>query len=164
METIFDQILKEHLNAHPLAQRTFLERFPNLDESHLEAAYGIGHILFKQKKYEDAESIFYFLATMNHFEQRYWKALAVTLYVQRKYKAALGIYLAAFFLDPMDIEVVSAMADCCLSLEDREGAKLFLEQTCEVFEEEGKREDLARRAREFLHIMNRNLEEKNEKR
>jgi hypothetical protein len=31
----------------------------------------------------------------------------------KKYKEALGIYLAAFFLDPMDIEITSAMADCC---------------------------------------------------
>jgi type III secretion system low calcium response chaperone LcrH/SycD len=159
MERPFDQILREHFTSHPLSQKTLLDRFPDLDCSHLEAAYGIGYNLFGQKKYDDAECIFYFLATMNHFEQRYWKALAVTLFVQKKYKAALGIYLAAFFLDPMDIEVVSAMADCCLSLGDREGAEKFLQQVCEIFEEDGKREDLARRARRFLHMINRNMEE-----
>jgi hypothetical protein len=59
--------------------------------------------------------------------------------MQKKYKEALGIYLAPFFLDPMDIEVVAAMADCCLVLGDRERTKEFLEQTCEIFEIEGKR-------------------------
>jgi type III secretion system low calcium response chaperone LcrH/SycD len=163
METEFDQILKQHFQTYPMAQKILLDRFPNLDHSHLEAAYGIAQDLLKHKKYNDAESVFYFLAMMDHFERRYWKALAVTLWVQKKYKEALGIYLTAFFLDPMDIEVVAAMADCCLALGDREGAKEFLEQTCEIFEIEGKREDLARRAKEFLEMIQQKNGGKNEK-
>ncbi|MDR0740410.1 MAG: tetratricopeptide repeat protein [Puniceicoccales bacterium] len=163
METEFDRILREHFQARPMAQKILLDRFPDLDHSHLEAAYEIAQDLLRHKKYDDAESVFYFLAMMDHFERRYWKALAVTLWVQKKYKDALGVYLAAFFLDPMDIEVVAAMADCCLAMGDREGAKEFLEQTCEIFEIEGKRGDLARRAKVFLEMIEQKNGEKNGK-
>ncbi|MDR2812337.1 MAG: tetratricopeptide repeat protein [Puniceicoccales bacterium] len=162
METEFDRILRQHFQAHPVAQKILLDHFPNLDHSHLDAAYEIAQDLLKHKKYDDAESVFYFLAMMDHFEQRYWKALAVTLEEQKKYNEALGIYLAAFFLDPMDIEVTSAMADCCLALGDREGAKEFLEQTCEIFEMNGKRKDLACRAEVFLEMIQHKNGEKNE--
>jgi type III secretion system low calcium response chaperone LcrH/SycD len=158
METQFDQILKKHFTENPMAQEILLNRFPDLDFTHLEAAFGIGHELFKQKKYSDAEDIFYCIATMNHFKQRYWKALAMTLFAQKKYKDALGIYLAAFFLDPDDIEVASAMADCCLSLGEEEGSREFLQQTCEIFKETRKREDLAKRAEGLLAIMDQKRE------
>jgi type III secretion system low calcium response chaperone LcrH/SycD len=162
METEFDRILRQHFQAHPMAQKILLDRFPDLDHSHLEAAYGIAQELLKHRKYDDAESVFYFLAMMDHFEQRYWKALGVTLAVQKKHKEALTIYLAAFFLDPMDIEVTAAMADCCFALGDREGAKEFLGQTVEIFNETQKREDLARRAKELLEMIQHRNGEKNE--
>ncbi|MDR2628608.1 MAG: tetratricopeptide repeat protein [Puniceicoccales bacterium] len=163
MESQFDKILKQYFTAHPLSQNILLNRFPDLDSSHLEAAYGIGIEFLKRGKYSDAEDIFYCVATMNHLEQRYWKALAITLFIQKKYQDALGVYLAAFFLDPMDIDVVASMADCCLSMGDRDGAKNFLEQTVEIFNETKKREDLAERAQGLLEMINQKMEEKNEK-
>jgi hypothetical protein len=47
-----------------------------------------------------------------------------------------------------------------LAIGDREGAKEFLEQSCENFEAKGKREDLARRAKVFLEMIQRNNREK----
>jgi type III secretion system low calcium response chaperone LcrH/SycD len=153
MEGEMERILGEHFRKSPLDQRTLKERFTGLEESHLEAAYAIGQELMRLGKYDKAESIFYFLSLMDHLEVSYWRALGVSLRVQKKYKEALGIFLAAYFLDPMEIEVVAAMAECCMALGDREGAREFLEQTCELFEVEGKREDLARRARVYLEMM-----------
>ncbi|UPA28518.1 MAG: hypothetical protein LW808_000350 [Verrucomicrobiota bacterium] len=152
----FDQILKKHFRGPSMFWRTLLDDFPGLDERHLEAAYSIGFAAFKQHKYEDAEKIFYCLAMMNHFEVRYWKALAVTLFIEHKYDAALGVYLAAYFLNPSDIEVISAMADCCLALENREGAIEFFNQVVEVFQETQKRPDLAERARGTLELIRQN--------
>jgi len=161
MESQLDQILKRHFAQHPLSDhRILLDKFPELDFSHLEAAYAVGHDLFQQHKYESAEQIFYCLATMNHFEVRYWKALAVTLFVEKKYKEALGIYLAAYFLNPMDIEVTSAMADCCMAIGDSAGTQEFLSQTCELFEETGKRLDLAKRAQGLLEMIKGGKDEK----
>ncbi|MDR1590606.1 MAG: tetratricopeptide repeat protein [Puniceicoccales bacterium] len=153
MEGEMERILREHFRRNPLDQRTLGERFQGLEERHLEAAYAIGQELMRRGKYGKAESIFYFLALMDHLEVRYWRALGVSLWIQKKYGEALGVYLGAYFLDPKEIEVVAAMAECCMALGDREGAKEFLEQTCELFEEEGKREDLARRARVYLEMM-----------
>jgi tetratricopeptide (TPR) repeat protein len=153
MEGEMERILGEHFRAHPLGQRVLLDRFKDLDGSHLEAAYEIGQELMGKGQYGKAESVFYFLALMDHLEVRYWRALGVSLWMQRKYREALGVYLGAYFLDPMGIEVVAAMAECCLALGDREGAKEFLEQTCALFEVEGKREDLARRARVYLEMI-----------
>lgn len=156
MESQLDQILKRHFLKHPLSTGMLLDQFPDLDSSHLEATYAIGSEFFKIKKYKQAEDIFYFLATMNQYEVRYWKALAVTLFAQKKYRDAIGVYLAVYFLSPDDIEVLSAMADCCLHLGDKKGAREFLEQVCEVFKEEKKREDLAKRARGLLDVMDAN--------
>ena len=164
MESQMDQILKRHFAQHPLSeQRILLDKFPDLDFTHLEAAYAVGHDLFQQHKYEDAEKIFYCLATMNHFEVRYWKALAVTLFVEKKYAEAVGIYLAAYFLNPMDIEVTSAMADCCMAMGDADGTREFLNQTCELFKEVGERPDLANRAKGLLEMMGKG-EKHNEER
>lgn len=160
MESQLDQMLEQHFSKHPLSTRTLLDQFPDLDHTHLEAAYAIGSEFFKIKKYKQAEDIFYFLATMNHYEVRYWKALAVTLFTEKKYRDAISVYLAVYFLSPDDIEVLSAMADCCLHLGDKEGAREFLEQVCEIFKEEKKREDLAKRARGLLDIMDANEEKK----
>jgi type III secretion system low calcium response chaperone LcrH/SycD len=155
MESQFDYILRQHFTNNLTGKSVLLDSFPDLNVSHLEAVYGIGLELFKQRKYDKAEDLFYCIATMNHFEQRYWKALAITLMVQKKYQDALTIYLAAYFLDPMDIEVTSAMADCCMSLGDKKGTEEFLRQTCDIFEEEKKREDLAQRAKGLLEIIQR---------
>lgn len=155
----FDQILKKHFSGPSMFWRTLLDDFPGLDMRHLEAAYGIGFEIFKQGKYEDAEKIFYCLAMMNHFEVRYWKALAVTLFTEHKYDAALGIYLAAYCLNPSDIEVVSAMADCCLALGNREGAIEFFTQVLDVFQETKQRQDLAQRAQGTLELIQQKHEE-----
>jgi type III secretion system low calcium response chaperone LcrH/SycD len=153
-----EEILREHFKQNPMGARRLVERFDGIGDEHLEAAYAIGKSLLEQGKYGDAESIFYFLATMDHYEPRYWKALGLTLEKEKKYREAVGIYLGAYFLDPMDIEVVWSMGECCLLLGDREGAKEFFGQVCGIHEEEGKRKDLAHRAKGILEMMEKGKE------
>jgi tetratricopeptide (TPR) repeat protein len=146
-------ILREHFRQHPMGAKRLVERFEGIGDGHLEAAYGIGTSLLEQGKYGEAESIFYFLATMDHYEPRYWKALGLTLEKGKKYREAVGVYLGAYFLDPMDIEVAWSMGECCILLGDREGAKEFMGQVWGIYEEEGKRKDLAYRAKGILEMM-----------
>ena len=136
---------------------TLLEKYPNLSKKHLEAAYEIGRDLFVKKQYEKAENVFYILALMDHFEQRYWKALAVTLFFQKRYQDSLSIYLAAHLLDIQDVEVLSAMADCCIKLGDAKGAEEFLSQVCVIVQEDGVRPDLGQRAETLLTMLRNNL-------
>jgi tetratricopeptide (TPR) repeat protein len=153
MEKEIDRLLRNHFGKHPMGRNVLLESFPDLGREHLEAAYGIGCDLLRHRKYGEAESIFYFLALMDHYEVRYWRALGEVLKAEKKYGEALGIYLGAFFLDPMEVEVVWEMAGCCLALGEREGAKEFLNQVRELWEETGKGEDWAKRAKGLLEMM-----------
>jgi tetratricopeptide (TPR) repeat protein len=155
MEREIDGLLARHFREHPLGRGALWESFPELNSGHLEAAYGIGCDLWKHGKYGDAECVFYFLVQMDPYEIRHWKALGDVLRVEKKYREALGIYLGAFFLDPKGEEVLWAMANCCLALGEREGAREFLSQLCEVHGEGGKRMDLAQRARGLLEMMER---------
>jgi type III secretion system low calcium response chaperone LcrH/SycD len=148
-----EEKLREHFKQSPLGARRLVERFEGIGDEHLEAAYGIGIQLMEGKRYVDAESVFYFLVTMDHYEGKYWKALGKVQEKGKKYREAMGSYLGAYFLDPMDIEVVWSMGECCILLGEREGAKGFMEQVCAIYEEEGKRKDLARRAQGILEMM-----------
>jgi tetratricopeptide (TPR) repeat protein len=150
-----DRLLEKHFRGQPFGLGALWEKFPELNSSHLEAAYGIGCDLLKHGKCRDAECVFYFLLQMDPYEIRHWRALGEVLKLEKKYREALGIYLGAFFLDPINEEVLWAMANCCLALGEKEGAREFLSQLCEVHGEGGKRADLAQRARGLLEMMER---------
>jgi type III secretion system low calcium response chaperone LcrH/SycD len=149
----FDEILTKYFTDRD-PNVVLYEKIPGISEMNLEAAYGIGHDLFQKKKYGSAYDIFHFLCLLDHFQKKYWKALALTAYIQKKYEESRAAYFTAFALDPTDLELVSAMADCSISLGDAENAKNFLEITCTMGENYGEREDLCRRAKSILDVIN----------
>jgi type III secretion system low calcium response chaperone LcrH/SycD len=155
-----EEILREHFRQRPEGARRLVERFEGIGDEHLEAAYAIGKGLYERGKYGEAEQIFYFLATMDHYEPRYWKALGRALECGRKYREAVGVYLGAYFLNPMDMEVVWSMGECSVKLGEREGAMEFFGQVWAIYEETGEGKELAHRAKEKLAMMGKKKEGK----
>ncbi|MDR2735319.1 MAG: SycD/LcrH family type III secretion system chaperone [Puniceicoccales bacterium] len=149
----FDELLTKYFSDKD-PNVALYEKIPGISDINLEAAYGIGYDLFQKKKYDKAHSIFYFLCILNHFQKKYWKALALTCYMMRKYEESRMMYFTAFMLDPTDIELVSAMADCSVALGDADNAKTFFEITCEMGENYGKNKRLCKRAKTILDVIN----------
>ena len=141
----------------PNKLQTFLEQQPHLTPEHVMEVYKIGVSFFDKKRYEKAEEVFYNLTLLEFKNPIFWKAWALTLLLQKKFKEALNAYYGAHLLNPNDIEILSAMADCCMKLGYQEGAEEFLTQVCEIFEEEGKREDLYLRAKTLLTMLTKNI-------
>ncbi|MDR0351730.1 MAG: tetratricopeptide repeat protein [Puniceicoccales bacterium] len=148
----FDELLTKYFTDRD-PNVVLYEKIPGISEVNLEAAYGIGYNLFQKKKYDSAYDVFHFLCLLDHFQKKYWKALALTAYVQKKYEESRMAYFTAFALDPTDIELVSAMADCSISLGEAENAKNFLEITCDMGKNYESNETLCQRAKSILDVI-----------
>jgi type III secretion system low calcium response chaperone LcrH/SycD len=130
-----------------------VDRLPNISDEHVEALYALGYDFFNGKKYKEAESIFYFTCNLNHMEKKYWKALAVTFFLQKKYSAAQASYFTALMLDPTDIEMMSAMADCAIAMGNVPDADNLLAATSEMSHNYQQRLDLGQRAKALLEML-----------
>jgi type III secretion system low calcium response chaperone LcrH/SycD len=130
-----------------------VDRLPNINDEHVEALYSLGYDFFHGKKYEEAESIFYLVCNLNHMEKKYWKALAAVFFLQKKYQAAQASYFTAFMLDPTDIEMMSAMADCAIATGSIPDADSLLAATAEMSYNYQKRPDLGQRAKALLEML-----------
>jgi type III secretion system low calcium response chaperone LcrH/SycD len=130
-----------------------VDRLPNVNEEHVEALYALGYDFFRGKKYKEAESLFYLVCNLNHMEKKYWKALAVVFFLQKKYPAAQATYFTAFMLDPTDIEMMSAMADCAIAMGNVPDADNLLSATAEMADNYQQRSDLGERAKALLEML-----------
>jgi len=130
-----------------------VDRLPNVRDEHVEALYALGYDFFHGKKYKEAESIFYLTCNLNHAEKKYWKALAVTFFLQKKYPAAQASYFTALMLDPTDVEMMSAMADCAIAMGNVPDADNLLAATAEMAHNYQQRSDLGERARALLEML-----------
>lgn len=155
------ELAAKHRNlfrVQPNRLKTFLEKQPHLTPEHIMKIYKIGTGFFNKRLYEKAEEVFYNLTLLEFKNPIFWKAWAVSLLLQKKFKEALNAYFGAHLLNPNDIEILSAMADCCLKIGYYDGAEEFLTQVCEIFEEKGVREDLYLRAKTLLTMLTKNIQ------
>jgi type III secretion system low calcium response chaperone LcrH/SycD len=130
-----------------------VNRLPNINDEHVEALYGLGYDFFHGKKYKEAESIFYLVCNLNHMEKKYWKALAAVFFLQKKYPAAQATYFTALMLDPTDVEMMSAMADCAIAMGSIPDADNLLAATVEMSHNYQQRLDLGQRAKALLEML-----------
>jgi type III secretion system low calcium response chaperone LcrH/SycD len=130
-----------------------VDRLSNINDEHVEALYALGYDFFHGKKYREAETIFYFICQLNHMEKKYWKALAVTFFLQKKYPSAQAAYFTSLMLDPTDVEMMSAMADCAIAMGNVPDADNLLAATAEMSDNYQQRLDLGQRAKALLEML-----------
>jgi thioredoxin-like negative regulator of GroEL len=86
-------------------------------------------------------------------EKKYWKAMAVTFFLQKKYPSAQAAYFTSLMLDPTDVEMMSAMADCAIAMGNVPDADNLLAATAEMSNNYQQRPDLGQRARALLEML-----------
>ncbi len=93
-----NEALLAQLLEHIVAGNT-LKSFRNIDEHTMEAMYAAGYQHYQSGNYDHANKLFQWLCMYDHFSVKYFKALAATQFVLKKYAEAINTYTACYFLD-----------------------------------------------------------------
>ena len=106
---------KDALEKFTANGRTFRD-FTQLTPESMEVIYMVAYNHYNAGKYTEAESVFRLLATLNHFERKYWKGLAAAREAQKKYEDALQAYGYLGITDVHDPYPPFSAARCFVAL------------------------------------------------
>lgn len=98
-----------------------------ISREELEAAYNVGFGFYNTGRYDDAETIFKFLAMFNHLEQKYWIALGAAQQMKKEYAKAVVAYGYSAMLDISNPKPQYYAAECYSAQGDKENALSALE-------------------------------------
>lgn len=102
-----------------------------LSPTQLEAVYGLGSILYEQKKFEQAEQVFAWLVREKPVSARFLKALGAARQMMQRYEPALDAYGLAAVLDLDDPTPSLHAAECLLHLKEVDRAREALDAASE---------------------------------
>ncbi|MFM2591234.1 SycD/LcrH family type III secretion system chaperone [Vibrio sp. TBV020] len=88
----------------------------DLSPTTLETLYQAGYQYYNGGSYKDAEKIFRFLCTFDHFTVKHFFALGSCLQMQRQYQTAIDTYSYASLIDSNDPRFPYHAAECQLML------------------------------------------------
>lgn len=87
-----------------------------------EAMFLVGHTLYGQKRYEDAEQVFAFLVMNNPYDRRFAQALGSAKQMLGQYADAIGYYSIASMFEMTDPVPTFHTAECLAALGKPEDA------------------------------------------
>jgi len=90
--------------------------FAKISDEQMESIYATAFNLVNTRKFEDAERLLEWLASMNQYEQKYLIGLGIARQQQQKYKDAVKAYAAATMLDVTNPIPPIRAAECFLAL------------------------------------------------
>lgn len=114
-----------------LAQGADAATIRGLTETQLEAVYGLGSILYEQKKFEQAEQVFAWLVREKPISARFLKALGAARQMMERYESALDAYGLAAVIDLDDPTPSLHAAECLLHLNEVDRARQALDAASE---------------------------------
>lgn len=120
------QDLWANVQAH-LIQGGTLGELRGLTAKEYEAMFLVGHTLYGQKKYQDAEQVFAFLVMNNPYERRFAQALGSAKQMLGHYAEAIGYYSIASMMEMTDPVPTFHTAECLAALGKPDDAKDALE-------------------------------------
>lgn len=82
--------------------------------------YNIGHL-------NPAKDLFHELILSDPFRWEFWLSIAAIYQLEKKYKEAVLTYKRACVLNPKDARIYFHLAECMLSINDRQNALINLE-------------------------------------
>ena len=106
-----------------LAKGGTLRDAQGLTADDVETVYTIGHTLYTQGKYDDAEPLFAFACRYTTTEPRYWMALGCCRQMMKSYQDAIDAYGFGYMLNAEDPWPAINAAVCYLALSDKDQAK-----------------------------------------
>lgn len=93
----------------------------------LELLYASGYSFYEQGSYEKAQDVFTGLIFHDPFQERFWKGLASSKQMDRKYKEALHAWGIFAILSDHSPEGHFHAAECLLSIGERKQARTALQ-------------------------------------
>ena len=110
-------------NVHThLTQGGTLGDLRGLTAKEYEAMFLVGHTLYGQKRYEDAEQVFAFLVMNNPYDRRFAQALGSAKQMLGQYADAIGYYSIASMFEMTDPVPTFHTAECLAALGKPEDA------------------------------------------
>ena len=100
-----------------------LKDMRNIDEKAMSGVYAIGYQYYQSARYEEAGKLFQWLCLYDHFNVKYFKALASTQFMLKQYEAAVNTYSACYFLDKDNPEYPLQSGLCHLALGNLDAAE-----------------------------------------
>jgi len=100
-----------------------LKDVAGLGDADIETIHAIGHTLYSQAKYDQAEPMFQFACFYSHLEPRYWMSLGNCRQATKNYQAAIDAYGTGYMLDTDDAWPAIQVAICYLALGNKELAR-----------------------------------------
>ena len=98
-----------------------------LDETQLEAIYGLGSLLYEQGKFEQAEQVFAWLCREKPVSARFLKALGAARQMMGRYQSAIDAYGLAAVLNLEDPAPSLHAAECLIHIDEFERARNALD-------------------------------------
>jgi type III secretion system low calcium response chaperone LcrH/SycD len=92
-----------------------------------EAMYALAHMLYSQRKFDEAMRLFGMLVMCDHLDRRYHMGLGACLQLQGNHAKAIRSYGAASVLDLTDPIPFLHAAECHLALGRRKPARVALD-------------------------------------
>lgn len=149
----FDNLWAQ-INQH-LTQGGTLGDLRGFTAKEYEAMFLVGHTLYGQGKYSDAEQVFAFLVMNNPYDRRFAQALGSAKQMLGQYADAIGYYSLASMFEMTDPVPTFHTAECLAALGQADDAQDAL-RTVVTHCKKPEHETLKRRASAMLQIMQAN--------
>ncbi len=104
-----------HVHAH-LTQGGTLGELRGFTDKEYEAFFLVGHTLYGQKKYAEAEQVFAFLVMNNPYDRRFAQALGSAKQMLGQFADAIGYYSVASMMEMTDPVPTFHTAECLAAL------------------------------------------------
>ena len=102
---------------------TTISELRGITRDELEAVYSLAYDYYRTGRTEDAATLFKFLTTFDHLNEKYWMGLAAVLQVKKEFKRATEAYaLVSGVLNIKNVKAPYYAAECFLALGDRPNA------------------------------------------
>lgn len=142
----------ESLSAVLLAGRTvggLLGDSPQAEE----ALYAVGHSLYQQARYAEAQNAFAYLLVKNHLRPRNYIAFGACRHAQGFHAQALPYYAVAALLAPEDPAPVLLVAECRIATGERAAARQSIDHAAALAARDDRHREHAAKARRLAALL-----------
>ncbi len=121
-------------------------------QNELESLYALGHLFFKQKRYEDAGHFFSTLCSL-HDDIRYWLSLGQVFQAKSNYEMAYEAFCMAGLSDPEDARPPIHVMECLIAIKNYDLALDALNTAMDLAAESENPEYIYEKCEHYLNII-----------
>lgn len=124
---------KFHLQDYQgMRSKRSVQDFLHISDEVLDQYYEASRELLESKRYEEAADAYTFMTFINPLYASFWLGLGIAEQSQEHYTEAAIAYTKAIENNPYDPASFANMAQCLVSLNEREGARICCDKALEV--------------------------------